>query len=188
MLVQGRTIEKYAMWVKIKEATTSAASGWVVVQRFFRNTGWNIIGLSRAGTYWKLTLFYLIRTHHSVRSFGWLWEIMRHKPQLGNPDRYKDNLHRDEPENLNNLYGCSAEMGYINLLSLLWITGWSKAWIMIVSWKPLPRVTLSCPQYLDSSFARRLKELLRHRNRLVQDATRMKKCRLNIFFRRRIVN
>ncbi len=37
-------------------------------------------------------------------------EIMRDIPQLGNLDCYKDNLHREDPENLNNLYGCSVEM------------------------------------------------------------------------------
>ena len=37
---------------------------------------------------------------------------MRHTSQGDNPDRSRDNLHREEPDNLNNLYGCWVEMGY----------------------------------------------------------------------------
>ena len=38
-------------------------------------------------------------------------KIIRHKPQLDNPDRCKDNPRKLEPDNLNNLYGFSVEMG-----------------------------------------------------------------------------
>lgn len=44
-----------------------------------------------------------------------LWPNPRHRHQpllRDNPDRSKDNPHRKEPENLNNLYGCSVEMDY----------------------------------------------------------------------------
>jgi len=55
---EGRTIEKFHLWVKEKVTTTYVASGWIAVQRFFRNMGWNMTGPSRAGIYWKLTLFW----------------------------------------------------------------------------------------------------------------------------------
>jgi hypothetical protein len=39
LLFQGRTIEKYPMWVKEKETTIYVVSGWIAVPRVFRNTG-----------------------------------------------------------------------------------------------------------------------------------------------------
>ena len=50
--------------------------------------------------------------HYFIDPMAGFEEIMRHKPQSGNPDRSRDNPHRKEPENLNNLYSCSAEMDY----------------------------------------------------------------------------
>ena len=58
LLFRGKTVEKFHLWVKEKVTTTYVASGWIAVQRFFRNMGWNMIGPSRAGIYWKLTLFW----------------------------------------------------------------------------------------------------------------------------------
>ncbi len=57
----------------------------------------------------------LIRTHPARRSFGRVWKIMRHMPQLDTQDREENNRHKAGPENLNNLYGCSVET-----ISLWW--------------------------------------------------------------------
>jgi hypothetical protein len=54
----------------------------------------------------------LIWVHHSVRSFVRFLKITRHNPHLGNPDLDKDSPGKSEPENLNNLYGCSVQMGW----------------------------------------------------------------------------
>ena len=56
LLFRCLSIEKFPLWVKDKETTTYVASGWIVVQRFFRNMGWNMTGPSKDGIYWKLTL------------------------------------------------------------------------------------------------------------------------------------
>ena len=45
----SRTLEKLSLWVKGKLTTTYVASGWIAVQRFFRNKGWGKIGLSSNG-------------------------------------------------------------------------------------------------------------------------------------------
>jgi hypothetical protein len=42
LLFRERAIEKFPLWVKEKVTTTYVALGWIAVQRFFRNTDWNM--------------------------------------------------------------------------------------------------------------------------------------------------
>jgi len=60
----------------------------------------------------------LIRAYWSVRSHSLQKKIMRHKPQLGNPDHSRDNLHREGPENPSSLYA--------HLAVACWL--WGAAW------------------------------------------------------------
>jgi len=43
LLFRGMTIEKFPLWFKEKATTTYVISGWIAVQRFFWNIGWNKI-------------------------------------------------------------------------------------------------------------------------------------------------
>ena len=53
--MQG-TIEKFPLSVKEIVTTTYMASGWIAVQRLFRNMGWDIRGISNNEICWNLAI------------------------------------------------------------------------------------------------------------------------------------
>ena len=57
LLFRRMTIEKFSLWAKDKVTTTYVASGWIAVQRLFRNIGWSKVGPSRNGNHGVFPLF-----------------------------------------------------------------------------------------------------------------------------------